>query len=333
MRRICLFICISLLPAAAFAQYAPQAGIAGSTAIPAASGSFTGWATDCTVQRGYMNIADPSLGTTTVGDNTSAIGYPDGCVISLGDSGVATLTFAHPIYNGAGPDLAVFENGFANPADPSMAFLELAFVEVSSDGVHFTRFQATSNTQISTQIAGAGTYMDASLLNNLAGKYIAQYGTPFDLEELADSPGLDVNNIIAVRVIDVIGSVSGHSSYDHNGHIINDPYPTSFNTGGFDLDAVGALHQYDVAVPSVASVTPFHIYPNPASDRLTISVDAARVNSASVSIVSVTGTVVLSQAIDEALSTISISAFPAGMYYLTLTDASGSKWVSKFIKR
>ena len=54
----------------------------------------------------------------------------------LGDDGSLVLTFPAPIADGAGPDFAVFENAF------STEFLELAFVEVSSDGTNFTRFPA-----------------------------------------------------------------------------------------------------------------------------------------------------------------------------------------------
>ena len=57
-------------------------------------------------------------------------------VVSLGDGGSITLTFAHPLSDGTGPDLAVFENAFND------TFLELAFVEVSSDGANFVRFPA-----------------------------------------------------------------------------------------------------------------------------------------------------------------------------------------------
>ncbi len=114
------------------AQYAPQAGLAGSTAISATSNLFTGWAANCIVNRGFMNIANPSLGYASDGDSSLAIGPADGTIVSLGDSGIATLTFATPIYDGPGPDFAVFENGFRNPADSTQAFLELAFVEAEA---------------------------------------------------------------------------------------------------------------------------------------------------------------------------------------------------------
>ena len=72
---------------------------------------------------------------------------------------------------------------------------------------------------------------------------MANYGTPFDLQELADTPGLDVNNITYVRIIDVVGSLdSQYASHDLKGHRVNDPWPTPFASCGFDLDAVGAIN-------------------------------------------------------------------------------------------
>ena len=165
----------------ASAQYAPQAGITGSTAMIASSDLFVGWATQCSIYRGFMNIADPSLGYASAGDSSLALGPADDYTVSLGDSGVAVLTFEHPIYNGPGADFAVFENGFLDPANDSQAFLELGFVEVSSDGVNYTRFPATSLTPDSVQMTN-DSYMYANYLHNLAGSYIALYGTPFDLE-------------------------------------------------------------------------------------------------------------------------------------------------------
>src|ERR1700761_645592 len=138
-----LFFIFFFFACGAYAQYAPQAGLPGSTAIGAASSVFVGWATQCSVTRGLMNIADPSLGYASAGDSSLGTGPANGYTVSLGDSGIAVLTFAHPIYNGAGPDFAVFENGFLNATNDSQAFLELGFVEVSSDGVNFTRFPAS----------------------------------------------------------------------------------------------------------------------------------------------------------------------------------------------
>ena len=64
--------------------------------------------------------------------------------VSLGDGGTVVLTFPQPIGDVPGPDFAVFENGFK--AFDNSFFLELAHVEVSSDGVNFYRFPSSSLT-------------------------------------------------------------------------------------------------------------------------------------------------------------------------------------------
>jgi hypothetical protein len=77
----------------------------------------------------------------------------------------------------------------------------------------------------------------------LAGKYRQGYGTPFDLEELAGTPGLNVNDVKYVRIIDVVGSIDdNYATYDSFGNKINDPWPTPFDSSGFDLEAVGVIH-------------------------------------------------------------------------------------------
>jgi hypothetical protein len=252
-------------------QFAPVARLDGTTAIPGDSSCFVEWASGCNVQRGYMNIADTSLGYASFGNDTDALG-PAGTngsvsangVVSLGDGGVATLTFAHPIYNGEGFDFAVFENGFMSN-DSNLAFLELGFVEVSSDGIHFFRFPSISHVEDTVQ-TGAFASTDGGQLYDLAGKYIAGYGTPFDLEELADEPELDINNITYIRVIDVVGSVdSAYATYDSQGNIVNDPWPTPFASCGFDLDAVGVIHaKMPSAIAGISAINA-SIFPNPVS--------------------------------------------------------------------
>ncbi len=190
--------------------------------------------------RGPENIANPGLGLASVGTAAAALGKADNSVVSLGDGGSITVTFDQPITNGPGADFAVFENGFASGA---LDYLELGFVDVSSDGVNFFRFPSVSLTDTSTQIGSFGL-LDPTNLYDLAGKYVALQGTPFDLSELAGvSPLLDTNNVRYVRVDDVVGSVNpAYATYDSQGHAVNDPWPTAFASGGFDFDAVGVLH-------------------------------------------------------------------------------------------
>lgn len=252
--------------------YPPQAGTEGSTAIFKDSPLYVAWATGITVERGYVNITNPDL--TANGSNkasfglpSDALGYPDGGVVSLGDAGYAILTFESPIYDGEGFDFAVFENGGAS-------FLELAVVEVSSDGQNFFRFPAHSQTQTATQIGSFGT-PSANYLNNIAGKYSGQYGTPFDISELADNALLDKESITHVKVIDVVGSIDvNYATLDSFGNAINDSHPTPFNSCGFDLQAVGVINQGTLGRDDFAKNN-LKIYPNPATEFFTIKSDEA----------------------------------------------------------
>ena len=259
---------MAIMPGFALAQtgpFAPAHDEPGTTAIHADSSAFVAWATGCVVEAGPMNIANPSLGVAGAGyPAENAIGVPDGTygVACLGDGGYATLTFASPICNQPGPDFAVFENGFKSG---SQYFLEIAFVEVSSDGEHFFRFPAITAVQYDTQLGGFAT-MDPSYIHNFAGKYAAFYGTPFELDDIPDDPLLNKNSITQVRVVDVVGSIDPqYATYDSEGHPVNDPWPTPFASSGFDLDAVGVIHDVEhFPTPPAPNEPPY--VANPVSD-------------------------------------------------------------------
>jgi hypothetical protein len=270
---IVLYILIYCIPG--YSQYSPAGGKPGSDAIYKDSSVFKEWASGCTVKRGYIQINDTSLTDTEesitsnkafFGIPDNAIGPPEGAlhVVSLGDAGSAIVTFNKPVTDGEGPDFAVFENGFAEPAPPYEYFLELGFVEVSTDGKRYVRFPSVSLTQTDTQVGTFGQ-LDPTKIYNLAGKYTADYGTPFDLHELADSSGIDINNINYVRITDVVGSIDPrYGSYDSQGHIVNDPFPTPFWSCGFDLQAVGVINEIGES-NGLKDVTANNltIYPNP----------------------------------------------------------------------
>jgi len=240
------------------AQFDGAALTPGSLAIHRDSNVFVSWANTCQVDRGWMDIGNKALGVTSHGIDSDGTGIADDfLVVSLGDSGVATLTFNPPISDGPGPDFAVFENSFSH------FFLELAFVEVSSNGTDFYRFPATSNFPSTTQIGPFDNNSDPTLLHNLAGKYRGQFGTPFDLNEIDTIAALDRTQITHVRLIDVVGSINPqYGSEDKNGNLINDPYPTDFATGGFDLDAIGVINEGALGVHSLTSKT-VQLFPNP----------------------------------------------------------------------
>jgi hypothetical protein len=322
-----LFILLAVNANFASAQFAPAAGLPGSTAIWRDSSVLVSWASGCTVQRGYADVAQPDSGLTTVGDGNSATGAAGtNGVVSLGDGGTATLTFAHPIYNGPGFDFAVFENGFPT-GETGLAFLEFAFVEVSSDGINFERFDAISHIQDTAQLPMVG--IDCSLVNNLAGKYVNGYGTPFDLEELKDKPGLNVNSITHVRVVDVVGSVnSTYATYDSEGNKVNDPYPTPYPSGGFDLDAVGVIHALGVTAISdfglEISDFKMQVAPNPVADgdvQLTVSENLI---GGGIGVFNITGELLYSAELLTANCLLPTANLPQGLYFVTVANASNT---------
>jgi hypothetical protein len=261
MKKVALFTVYLLSIFDSNAQsYPPGGGLIGSTAIHKNDLSFVAWATGVQVNRGYRKISDPSLGFASTGLPENAIGFPMGSVVSLGDRGEAIVTFQKPIVDGVGFDFAVFENG-------NTGYLELGLVKVSSDGVNYFGFPTHSQTQTSIQI-GTFETPQATYLNNIAGKYEGTYGTPFDLNEIPNNPLLDKNNITYVKIIDVVGSIDPqYASYDSFGNMINDSFPTPFDSGGFELQAVGVIHEKALSVNDF-NVNLFSMYPNPAEDRL-----------------------------------------------------------------
>lgn len=260
LRYLCV---IHVLISSVFAQnFPPPAGHLGSTAISKDSSIFIGWITRCSINRGLQDISQPSLGLAFAGHSQDAIGKdPQPLAVSLGDGGYAICEFESPIINGPGYDFAVFENGFND------VFLELAFVEVSSNGIDFFRFINTSQTS-TLQQTGPFDTTNTRLINGLAGKYRAGFGTPFDLNDLNNAATLDKNNICFIKIIDVIGAVTGTAtSQDSQGHIINDPWPTPFASSGFDLDAIGVIHAKPIGLNKLHSETCTLKIKNPISKQ------------------------------------------------------------------
>lgn len=200
--------------------YAPAAGQDGSTAIPRTDARFAAWANRVVSYQAGPNCLpqwqDTAKALGPAADDPTHI-------TCLGDGGTITLSFPGFIKDGPGPDFAVFENSFSN------TFLEFAWVEVSSDGVNFTRFPSHSKT--ASPVATFGS-VDPTDVDGLAGKYRQPFGTPFDLADL----GMD--QVSHVRLVDVVGD---GTAKDTDGNAIYDPFPNN-GSAGFDLDAVGVLH-------------------------------------------------------------------------------------------
>ncbi len=304
-------------------SFAPSPDSVGTTAIHKSSPSFIAWATGGTITRGFVNINDTTvtyddLNHASYGDLDDAFGMANATqVVSLGDSGVATLTFDYVIQDGPGFDFAVFENGFVD------GYMEFAHVEVSTNGIDFVRFPSTSEIPLAPQL-GNSSISDCRMVNNLAGKYRVNYGTPFDLSELTGSPNLDLQNINFVRLVDVVGDVDGeHTTLDGSGNPINDPFPTEFHSGGFDLDAIGIIN--GVLGMKEESVLNFTVSPNPANEFVTVQSE----ENGSIRILDLNGKT-LFETTHNTLTTIYLNQFQKGIYLLQL-NVNGTSATERLI--
>lgn len=248
---------LGVLPA--WGQYGPPAGQSGSIAVHKSDPSIRDWADSVLIQRGWQDIQNQSKGKASAGAPGNALGTADGSIVSLGDGGMATYVLEEALLNVPGYDFAVFENAFLED------FLELGYVALSVDGQDFVRFPAHSLTDTSQNI-GAFGLLDTRKINNLAGRFKVNYGTPFDLEELKDSMAID--SIHYIRIVDVVGTKDpSYATKDTAGRAIIDPYPTAFASSGFDLDALALLSKATSVGKQQAagSIAKSLLYPQPAA--------------------------------------------------------------------
>lgn len=230
---------------------------------------FAAWAVDADYKP-VPNVVDASwtnyfnaLGPVSA-DNTNVVSLGD-LSQALIDQGVApgsiTLTFDIPVSDRAGPDFVVFENALGTA---SSVFAELAYVEVSSDGLNFARFPSVSLTPAEVGLYG---FIDPRAVYNLAGRHVngngKSWGTPFDLAGLACHPlvideTVDLAAISHIRLVDIPGNGAFTDCY---GNPVYDAWYT-WGSGGFDLDAVGIINSTEasritISVTGPGSITPY----------------------------------------------------------------------------
>ena len=309
MRNILLSILLVTV-STILAQYAPAAGQAGSGAISKDSSIIVSWATN------YSNYI---LGTdvdTTWQHAENALGQAEGTsgdIVSLGRGGEITLSFDTLIINGTGADFATFENSFTDN------FLELAYVEVSFDGVNFERFPNYSETQESVDAFGT---VEPTKIMGYCSKYRQGYGTPFDLDNVL------LDTIKFIRIVDIIGD---GTYFDSNNHPIYDPYPTT-GSAGVDIDAVAVINAGArlSSVHNLFSDNIISVYPNPAKEMLNIKIESNKTIK-NVSIIDVSGRTVKQIHNINTANTIDISDIKKGVYFIKI-NIEGKIISKKFIK-
>lgn len=142
-------------------------------------------------------------------------------VLSLGCGGQITVWFAGGVVDGPGPDLLVFENPFVVGES---TFAEPARVLVSDDGVDWRAFACDPTGDDLAGCAGVAP-VRANASNGLAPTDPDEAGgDAFDLAEVG------LARARWVRLIDV------GREYDDTGLWCSGP------SGGFDLDALAAVH-------------------------------------------------------------------------------------------
>jgi hypothetical protein len=196
--------------------------------------------------------------------------------------------------------------------------MELAFVEVSSDGVHYVRFPSTSLIDTTIQ-KGNFDVSEAFLVDGLAGKYVAGYGTPFDLNVFAALSSININKITHVKLIDVVGNKDAqYPARDKDGRKIVDPWPTPFAASGFDLDAVGVINQFNQTNVLENEKFVISVYPNPVKTGENLVLNHLE-NNSQICITNLQGGTVWNEKASGKTS-IETACFEKGIYLLSITQ-------------
>ncbi|MCB9832938.1 MAG: hypothetical protein H6807_10710 [Planctomycetes bacterium] len=207
--------------------------------------------------------------TSNILGGPTGLGFISGSldVLTLGEGGSVTLGFGSPIRDGQGVDFTVFENGFEYPSQ--WVFSEVAYVEVSTNGLDFVRFPsrylgpATSLPAFGTLPMGSYAGLAGSLpvlANVVTGiglplNPVFSGGDAFDLEDLAFEPlvlsgQVDLQNVNFVRLVDVVAGLD----QDSGGTVIEDSHNGS-GADGADFDAVAVLNSAANAAPGQPRVS------------------------------------------------------------------------------
>ena len=221
MRKLLLFS--FLITIANAGDFDPAAGQPGSLAIPLDDSRIRSWANG-------IHDYQPGDDVDEVWQTPqNALGPASGDpfdILCLGRGGSITFSWAAPLFNGPGPDIAIFENSFSD------RFLELAHVEVSSDGENCERSADQPNSVTRREFRDHRTHQCQRPAGSTGNVW-----DWFNFADLPQHPHVDRDAIRFIRIVDVVGI---GTDLDSLGNPIYDPYPT-FGSAGFDLDGLAVL--------------------------------------------------------------------------------------------
>lgn len=106
------------------------------------------------------------------------------------------------------------------------------------------------------------------------------------------------------------------------------------NTSGMfmreSLSKILAIDQTTTSIGSLGAQSAVAIYPNPATDRINISIQSETMDQAEATIIDTKGNVMLQQSLNQRLTEMNISALSTGIYFVKITSNHFNK-VSKLI--
>ena len=209
-----------------------------------------------------LDYSPGTLGSGEQSTTTNVLGGPVGGglgsgstdVLSLGEGGSVTLGFDVTIADGPGVDFTVFENGFMFG---SGHFAEVAFVEVSTDGMSFARLPSSyvgvqtppdfSRMPLGTSdgIAGALAVVSNVFDGNTPSPFepVLSGGDAFDLAVLADHPLVLAGTVdlAAIHFVRLVDAPSDGSSADTSGTPVWDSRNNAVAANSADIDAVAVI--------------------------------------------------------------------------------------------
>jgi len=120
--------------------------------------------------------------------------------------------------------------------------------------------------------------------------------------------------------------------YDSQGHKINDPWPSPYWSGGFDLDAVGVIHQRGevTGLPTfVRSEESIRVFPNPANSVVNVRfVKGDDFMHFNIELINLAGQILISSSNKQ----LNVSGIPNGLYILKISDGKNIQFKKILIR-
>jgi hypothetical protein len=99
-----------------------------------------------------------------------------------------------------------------------------------------------------------------------------------------------------------------------------------------DADTIQFTVQQAVGIGDTPGKGLFHIYPNPANNRLMLCQNQPTRETFAIAVFNATGNLVLAEETNVSLTELDISHLPKGIYFIQITGKQGKKMGASFVK-